>query len=1022
MINNKIAQITSVQASAGSGKTYNLAKRYIRLLFDYGGKNTAGLKNVIAVTFANKAAVEMKYRVIEYLKKAALSADTEGIFDDTGLSADKIRLKSLEVLDEILNNYDNFNIGTIDSFINSILKACAINMDISPNFRIEKDYSENLEFALDSFLQSAGTSKNTEKILLQYISQYLISDKSGWFPKNDIYNEVEKVFKKAGNLGKSIAIGTFAFDVEILKRALQIIKKAELFCELFSEHDIYSSCLRAIEKIILTGKFIFYAPDKIPKPFASPLKYKKNAVVDDKAVALWNEIAKEIAALCVFYANNYYGVYSDIYSRIDNEFEIKAKKDELVFLHDINKKAMTLFKNGSPVMPEVYYRLSEKYKHFLIDEFQDTSPVQWAGIKRFLDESIANGGTFFYVGDAKQAIYDFRGGSWEIFYNALSEFTVNENDITVLSQNYRSHKEIVEFNNEIFSRENIERYLADLQNDEDFIDEYKNLTDVYSQSKQNWHPRKQKGYVEIEIIDKNIDDQQEETKRIFIGMVSQLTQRFNQNDITVLCRSNMEVLLSGQWLLENGFDVESGQTLNIRNNDIIKQLISLIAFIDSPMDSLSFASFITGEIFCKAADTDIPLMREFVFDFHNKRNPEIFYKKFREEHESLWQEYFEKFFVQAGFTPVYELTLSILEKFKVVENFKDSKPFVIRFLDLIKTFEEDDGGLENFLDYFKKLEDGNEILYIKTSSGNGIKIMTIHKAKGLQFPVVIMPFLKLAHTDIDRPLFADKGEKINLIYITKNLSELSTELKNIYNCEKAKTLMSEMNVLYVSMTRAECEFYAIVPPKAATSYNTLPLLIGKQSIKRGTKEKYALKYKHMQTVFDALDTGYKEIKNYFQSQPLSLDINNAKQRGSILHFALSKIKTLKNKNKNVEIETACEFTERKFPYDDTVWIKEKLFNFFKNKEILSLFDIDEKAVFNEFEIVNSSGETYRIDKTIIKENEVIVIDFKSSNAENEENRMQVIKYINCLKEIYAAKNFYGYIIDTECGKVVGVQL
>ncbi|MDR1194905.1 MAG: UvrD-helicase domain-containing protein [Endomicrobium sp.] len=1020
MTNKKISQITSVQASAGSGKTYSLAKRYIRLLFDYDSKGATPLKNIIAVTFANKAAVEMKYRVIEYLKKAALSVGTDGIFDETGLSADGIRLKSLEVLNEIFNNYDNFNISTIDSFINSILKACAINIDISPNFQIEKDYSENLKFALDSFLQIAAASKSAEKILLQYISQYLMSEKTGWFPKNDIYNEVEKVFKKAGNSGKSIAVNALAFDAEISKRASEIIKKAELFYERFSKLGVYSLCLKAVEKTLAEGESVFYLPDKIPKSFAAPLKYKKNAIVDDKADKLWNEIGKSISELCLFYADNYYGVYSDIYSKIDNEFEIKAKKDELVFLHDINKKAMTLFEGDSPVMPEVYYRLSEKYRHFLIDEFQDTSPVQWAGIKRFLDESIANGGTFFYVGDAKQAIYDFRGGSWEIFYNALSEFAENENDIAVLNQNYRSHKEIVEFNNEIFSKENIERYLSDLNEDKEFIEEYRDLISVYSQSKQNYRPEKMKGYVEIEIIDENAD-RREETKLIFIGMARQLSQRFDQNDITVLCRSNAEVLTAGEWLLENGFNVESGQTLNIRNNNIIKQLISLITFIDSPMDSLSFVSFITGEIFCKAASADASALREFVFDFHDKRNADAFYKKFGERYESLWLEYFEKFFVLAGFAPVYELTLSILEKFQVVENFKESKIFIMRFLELIKTFEQEDGGLENFLNYFKNLEDGDENLYIKTSSGNGIKIMTVHKAKGLQFPVVIVPFLKLAHTSIDRPLFEDKGEKINLTYVTKNMSEFSERLKSVYNREKAKTLMSEMNVLYVSMTRAECEFYAIVPQKAGNSNNTLALLIGSQSIKRGEKEKYDLKRRQTATVADGQNAGYKEIKNYFQSEPSYPDINNARRRGTMLHFALSKIKTLKNKEINTEIEKALKFTKRKFLYDESEWIREKLFNLFESKEIRPFFDAGEDEIFNELEIVSSFGQTYRIDKAVIKENDVIVIDFKSSKAENEKNKEQVLKYINCLKEIYKGRNFYGYIVDVEAGKVIWVQ-
>ena len=145
------SQIISVQASAGSGKTYNLAKRYLYLLLDSGSHTS--IKNVIAVTFTNKAAVEMKYRVMSYLKKAALSLDTGNFFDDLKLSKNEIADKSSVVLKEILESYDNFNISTIDSFKNHILKSCAISVDLSPNFTVERDYSGNLLFSLEIFLQ-----------------------------------------------------------------------------------------------------------------------------------------------------------------------------------------------------------------------------------------------------------------------------------------------------------------------------------------------------------------------------------------------------------------------------------------------------------------------------------------------------------------------------------------------------------------------------------------------------------------------------------------------------------------------------------------------------------------------------------------------------------------------------------------------------------------------------------------------------------------------------------------------------
>ena len=1016
MKNDNKARIISVQASAGSGKTYNLAKRYIHLLLDCGGsRDHSGLRNIIAVTFANKAAVEMKYRVMEYLKKAALSLETDGIFE----GIEDARSKSARALEQILDNYDNFNISTIDSFINSILKACAINIDISPNFRIEKDYSRNLRFALDSFLRLSFMSEESKSVLLKYISQYMMSEKTGWFPKNDIYNEVEKVFVKSGNSGKKIAAGQSGFDSGLAMRADSIVKKAELFLKKFAGPEIYSNCLKAAQTAAQKRRELFYSPDKIPKAFAAALKYKKNAVPDEAAQALWDEIRNEVSRLCMFYALNYYGVYSDIYLKIDAEFEAAAKKDELVFLHDINRKAMTLFEGSGAAMPEVYYRLSEKYKHFLIDEFQDTSPVQWAGIKRFLEESLAGGGTFFYVGDAKQAIYDFRGGSWEIFYKAVSEISLSGNEAVVLDRNYRSHKTIVEFNNRVFSRENIERYLNDLCGDEESAGCYGDLVTVYSHSRQSCHGAKQKGYVEIKILDARCEDPDKETRDVLTGMIKDIAKRFSLSDITVLCRSNAEVLRAGTWLLEEGFEIESSQTLNIRNNDIIKQIVSLMKFISSPMDGLSFSSFITGEVFCAAASVSPDEMHGFIFDFRSGKKQDVFYKAFENKYPEKWNEYFERFFVQAGVAPVYELVVSVLEKFAVAENFRESKIFVMRFLELVKEFEQTAGGLENFLEYFDALENNDEGLYIKASSGGGVKIMTVHKAKGLQFPVVIVPFLKLAHANIDRPLFEDGGEKINLTYLSADIAGFCPELKSLYERQKAKTLMSEMNVFYVSMTRAECELYAIVPPKAGSSNNTAALLLGGRDIKAGSKETYAVKRFPSPAEADKSGQGYKEIKNYVKTGS-GPDINEAGRRGSMLHFALSEIKSLKGKDASCQVKRACSLAKRKFLYDDTDWMEEKLLDLLGDKRIFSFFNEEENEIFNELEIVDALGNTHRMDKVIRTRDSVIVVDFKSSNAKSEENRRQVAGYADLLKEAYGVREVCGYIIDIEKKETVKV--
>jgi ATP-dependent exoDNAse (exonuclease V) beta subunit len=1020
-VNENKKQIISIEASAGAGKTYSLAKRYISLLFEPSGQTR--VKNIIAVTFANKAALEMKSRVIYYLKKAALSLDTENIFEGLNLSKSAIKEKSVKILDEILENYDDFNISTIDSFKNRILKACAINLGLSPNFKIEDDYSQNLMFALDSFIETALKSSKTRALLESYIKQYLLVEKSGWFPKNDIFKEASKVFNKSSNSGKNISYLKNDFQKELYKRSGEIYDKILLFKEKFTKLKIHSQYVKDVEKIVSGGRELGISrlcKIDIPAKFAnSEIKYLKDAEINFEANALWEEISAQISELCAFYAKNYYSVYCEIYEDVSKEFDLRAKKDELVFLNEINKKTFSLFKDPAFTLPEIYYRLSEKYKHFLIDEFQDTNSVQWSGIKRFLEESLSNGGTFFYVGDAKQAIYDFRGGNSSIFYKAVNEFSSFSAAVVFLNQNYRSHLEIVNFNNKIFSSENLTRFADEINKDGR---DYGDIARIYSSSKQAHKPEKDKGYVEIEIMPKDASDSAAKEK--FNAFLDEILTRFNQKDIAVLCRTNAQTLTAGSWILERGLNVNSPQTLSLKNNNIIKQIFSFMEFIASPTDSLSFASFITGDIFLKTTDMLSDEILNFLF-LHNKTaSCETFYIDFRNSYKNIWDEYFESFFVKSGFVPVYELLISILEKFKIVENFPPSKAFVMRFLELIKDFENETQlcGLKTFSDYFKSLRDDDPSLFVINSSKDAITVTTVHKAKGLQFPVAIIPFLALASSKTENPFFMEEQNSLKLVYLSKDAAKFSPELKGVYDDEKAEFLLAELNVLYVAMTRAECEIYAIAAQKAGASNNAAIALLGGKNIKAGTKENYALKKdEDSRCVKDVCLSGYRDVLKNFASPDIEIsEFNENKKKGNILHFALSNVVSLLGKDISFEIDAAIAAAKNKFALQDVTWLKEELAALFENGEILKLFLYKEDEISNEREVIGENGVSLRIDKLIVLPDEIIIADFKSSLFAKEEKFKQVRNYAEVVSRIYPDKKIGAYIADIGAREVLSV--
>jgi ATP-dependent exoDNAse (exonuclease V) beta subunit len=1012
------SQIISVQASAGSGKTYSLAKRYLYLLLSSGAD--IGIKNIIAVTFTNKAALEMKYRVMSYLKRAALSLDTGDFFEGLKLSRSEISEKSAAVLKDILESYDNFNISTIDSFKNHILRSCALNVGISPNFVIERDYSATLLFSLEVFLRNAQTSENLKEIMRRYLQQYSARDLD-WFPKNNIYGEIEKVFEKSGNTGKDILSGgEVSFGDELSSKSQAVFKKIKEFAELLPSLCINKYYSNAVGKVLNAGWKAFFSMDIPPRFACEKLEYRKDAETDPGAELLWNRINWEIKSLCEFYMENYYGVYSDIYSRVAAEFDARSRRDGIVFLNEINKKTVGFFEKGGDVIPEVYCRLSERYRHFLIDEFQDTNLVQWTGIKRFLEESLAGGGTFFYVGDVKQAIYTFRGGNPGIFDMMAEEFPFADIEKRYLRRNFRSGRVLVEFNNGVFSKENVERFLSEVYRDKNFGCGFSKFIETYSFSGQETPEGRNYGYVEIDIIDKTCENVKEEIKQKFIGCVFKCLERFGAQNITVLCRTNEEVFDVSSWLFENGLEVESSQTLNIKNNSCIKQIVSLFMFISSPKDTLSVSSCILCDKFCKVASIESSEFEKFVFAYNGVDKTEIFYKGFRDKYETLWNEYFENFFVQAGFVPVYELALAVLAEFKVVENFPASKAFVMCFLELVKDFETRGSGLKNFLGYFEGLKDDSESLYIKSAFGSGIKIMTVHKAKGLQFPVVIMPFLKLSEKPVDKPYFDDSGSAIKLLSISGSIAKFSQRAREIYEREKVSSLLSELNVLYVSMTRAEYEFYALVPPKSGASNNMVPVLLGGRDLVQGIKRAYSLSSRQEdKIVLDVSTDGYKDIQRYLtNADKIRPDISGVRKRGVIVHCALSRIVSLKNKDMNSVIDGALKFAERKFLFEDVEFLREKLGKLFGSEEILRLFMYDEGYVCNEKEIVDAAGAAFKIDKLITADDEIIIADFKNSNAGRKENKEQVGRYADLVSEIYPGRKISACIVDIEKAAVL----
>jgi len=1044
------AQVYVTEASAGSGKTYALARRYMKLLFGQSPKNNQiPLKNILAITFTNKAAIEMKERILQFLKEIAFDSfddplKRQEMFEYLAVRPENARKKAFILMDEIIKNYNFFQVQTIDSFINAILSGCAFKLGLSAHFKIKRYYQDYIAYSLDKLIDKAALDNKIMSVFKDYLKQYLyLENKLGWFPKKDMLSVISQLFDDSNVYGAS-------FSGYKLKDKDQNFKERRSIVALMRElADNEPEGANQVVFKSFRGKIEKFADaldvEELSKPFIGPeFPIRKNHVLPEKPRMLWAKIRKAISGLFELEALSLFNCYIDIFNLVYEDFQRTTGKEDLIFLSELNRKARLLFDEGKVTVPELYYRLAARFDHFLIDEFQDTSLLQWDNLFLMIEEAMSKGGTLFYVGDKKQAIFRFRGGTTSLFDDVQERLKAYKVEKDFLKDNYRSSKEIVEFNNLVFSAENLNRFFQNKeQRDKDRDDQLK-LTQAdkeyilsrFQGCSQNIKLKDFCGYVKIENIE--IDNKEESDRSIrekLSELIKEIRSRYNDyKDITILCRTNSDIEAVTAWLIEEHIPVESEKTLNIKEHPLIKEIISFLKFLDSPIDNLSFASFITGDFFLKASGIPKERIIDFLFKVHDRPDKSgqalYLYREFRFAYKSTWDDYIEEFFRNVGFVPLYELVISILGRFKIPELSGDYQGFIMRFLELIKSqVNEENLGVSGFLEYFENAP--SEDLYVSVAETDAVKIMSIHKAKGLGFRVVIIPFLEIDANIISRKnkkpyCVYPQGDYLKLLSLKKSYLGFSRKLEQIYRNEYTANLADELNSVYVAFTRAKNELYCYIPKKSSGSFNLANFLIPADLFERGKRRKPLKREVKPQ---DKMLLGVSQYKNWipFLKEEF-IDRSLVEQRdrvllGEITHGCLSFVGNLEGFDKDKAVSDALKKGLYQFPfYEDfkkAAGIVEKIV---KAQELKSFFEVKEGIVYREKEIVDRNGNAKRIDRLIVKKDEVLLIDYKSSRERIDDSRRQMMEYIEIVKELFPgipAKGFLVFLDDSGLEQVDG---
>ena len=1027
-------------ASAGSGKTYALVKEYLKIILT-AHKNDA-YRNILAITFTNKAVHEMKSRIVGSLSEFAKDEPSKKAQDlmedlaiDTKLSIAQIKSKSQQIIKHIIHNYAAFDISTIDKFTHKVIRAFAHDLGLPMTFEVTLDAEVLLTEAVDAIISQAGEDEILTKLLIDFTMEKTDDDKS-W----DISREILETGKLVLNENNRNEIAHFhnksISDFIIVKeKLLQSCKELEQVNATFAKELLELIDKNGIDlKSFSRGTFPNHLQSIADGRFNSKNKMFRefediaiNKTAKDKAL-IENIIPELLQTLDLIYKNfekrNFYKAFLknitplSLLNTVSNELAKIQNEQNVLSITEFNAIIHREIQNQPA--PFIYERLGERYRHFFIDEFQDTSEMQWQNLIPLIDNALAGQddlgqkGTLMIVGDPKQSIYRWRGGKAEQFIELSKDqnpFSNPEKKLEHLDKNYRSYSQVVEFNNGFFQFLSKEFSNAD----------YKNLYENHSHQKVN---NKTGGYVNISFLPK-IEEPEDDDEEILdktqqyvlatLNTIQKVTASgFEYKDIVILTRKRSQGIAIANYLTEQSIPLLSSETLMIQNATEVRLIIHILRYLKNSSDLESKANFL--QYLAQNKQTALPV-HDFIAEGMEKRQEADFEKWLVNCNVELSFENIRK-------KSLYEAVEIIIAKFLKSNNNSDGfiseTAYVQYFLDLVLERDvRNQAGISDFLNYWDK---NSEKFSIPSPEGtNAVRVMTIHKSKGLEFPVVIMPFadedysrkpkdklwLNSEEHDFDLPKVLVDNSSI--------IEEFGAEASLIYNLKKQEELLDNINVLYVALTRAEEQLYIISeniqPRKDGTYPDNMASFFVKYLVEEGVYDENKIEYsfgnpeklseneKHVDTTKNIpVVSEVMNPKNIKIAQKEALMWGTHQQEaiefGNVIHEILSFVETRNDVDLaiNKAIENGLITILQKELVTDTIY---KIVN---HQDLLDYF-ANENEVFNEKTIIQKERSTIKPDRIVInKRKEAFLLDYKTGSP-NPKYKYQLENYQNAIEKM-----------------------
>ena len=1059
-----VKPLTVYKASAGSGKTFTLATEYIKLVVE----NPQSYRNILAVTFTNKATEEMKMRILSQLygiwKQLPDSEKyLQVICEKTGLDEAFVSERAGMALSNLLHNYNYFRVETIDTFFQRVLRNLARELDLTANLRIGLNDYQVEELAVDQLIEDLKTTDVLLQWLLKYIMETISDDKS-WnviekiksFGKNifkDEYKNVSSLLQQ-----KLEEPGFFEHYTTCLKEIRKVAEERmkdlarQFFDTLKSEGftiDDFSYGKSGVCSLFLKLQDGIFDESIVGKRVTDSLGYpekwcKKTHPRKEQIYILADTSLGSILRTAMEERPRQWRLYqsADITLRHLSQLRlldsIEKKVRELNeganrFLLSDTQQLLHALIDGSDT-PFIFEKIGTQLQHIMIDEFQDTSTVQWQNFKVLLSEAMSQEGSEnLIVGDVKQSIYRWRSGDWRLLNDIQTQFPSPEAqlDIRTLGTNYRSQRNIIEFNNIFFRTAAQLEYMAVQNNPEATA-----LQRAYDDVEQTVPDElENNGLINIQLLP--ADDYQEKTLAGIVDIVCKLRDKgVKPSEMAILVRTNIHIPLIADHFTKHLPDIRivSDEAFRLDASVAVNLLVEALHLITHPQDTLAKANIVKLYQYyvleTKVADNELLLSNRPL----DELLPEAYIQHF-EELKSL---------------SLYELTERLYMIFEL-HRLEGQSAYLCAFFDQLLNFTSENAtGIDAFV---SEWEEDLCSKTIQSDEINGIRLLSIHKSKGLEFAHVIIPFcdwqLEKTQGNIlwcrpDEVPFDD----LPIVPVDSAPKQLmGTIYEDDYQREHLQNTVDNLNLLYVAFTRASQSLFVIGKRNAPKSRSmlieqVLPLIVQEKAeatLSGIDNENDAIRFTYGTLIPQKVKV-HKDSPNPFLQKITPVDINiltfdnplsfrqsnrskdfialqdeendELQQRqyiqmGSILHQVFSTIRTA------ADIDSALKRLQLEgVLYDEQVTadkVAAMLRKRLQNSRVADWFS-DRWTLFNECTILTVEDGNIverRPDRVMTNGKEWVVIDFKFGSPKDEYHD-QVREYMALLADM-GHTNIKGYL-------------